>query len=92
MSVLLTTPMSRVGKLPSTLPPPSFLQASSASGLALEAHVSVTLSIPSTTGPPAEEDTVTFGGTANLKVVSVFYIFKNADNLDLARLKKWVQN
>ena len=79
MSVLLTTPMSRVGKLPSTLPPPSFLQASSASGLALEAHVSVTLSMPSTTGPPAEEDTVTFGGTANLKVVSVL---KNADNLE----------
>ena len=70
MSVLLTTPMSRVGKLPSTLPPPSFLQANSASGLALEAHVSVTLSIPSTTGPPAEEDTVTFGGTVNLKMVN----------------------
>ena len=73
MSVLLTTPMSKVGKLPNTLPTPSFLQASSASGLALAAQVRVTLSMPSTTGPPADEETVTFGGTASSFVTNHVY-------------------
>ena len=62
-AALLTTPISRVGKLARTRPCPSLLQASSAGGLLSAWQVRETVSLPSSSGPGDEEDTVTLGGT-----------------------------
>ena len=67
-AALLTTPMSRVGKLARTLPCPSLRQASSAAGLLSAWQVRETVSLPSTRGPGEEEDTVTLGGTGGEEV------------------------